>query len=351
MTDQQAATELPKILVVDDTPANLIAMRRLLRNTRATIIEASSGNEALAACLDHDFSLILLDVQMPDMDGFEVASMLTEEDRTQDVPVIFVTAAYGDDMNRLKGYRFGAVDYIAKPVNDAILLSKVQVFLELTNARKEMSLLLKQLEERNNLLEKEVAERKRLEEVARHQAGHDPLTGLPNRLLFMDRIAEAANHSERRRDPSALLYIDLDGFKPVNDRYGHVVGDEALKIVAKRLRDSTRKSDTCARLGGDEFAVIMSGAPAGAAEAMAQNLCDKLREPYVVSQPDGTEEKLSLGASIGIAMFPDRDLGQADKLSSIERIETLIRFADQAMYAAKKAGRNNYVLSEGFAAV
>ena len=121
-----------KILIVDDTYANLVAMRRLLAHCGAQIVEARSGNEALALCLDHEFALILLDVNMPDMDGFEVAALLGESEQLRDTPIIFVTAAYADDLNRLKGYRSGAVDYIAKPINDAILQSKVRVFLACT---------------------------------------------------------------------------------------------------------------------------------------------------------------------------------------------------------------------------
>ncbi|HEV2682304.1 MAG TPA: response regulator, partial [Rhodanobacter sp.] len=129
---------LPKILIVDDTAANLVAMRRLLARSGAQIFEARSGNEALALCLDHRFALILLDVHMPDMDGFEVATLLGEAEQLRDTPIIFVTAAYADDLNRLKGYRSGAVDYIAKPINDVILQSKVRVFLELYAARAEL---------------------------------------------------------------------------------------------------------------------------------------------------------------------------------------------------------------------
>jgi PleD family two-component response regulator len=157
----------PKVLVVDDTPANLVAMRRLLARMDCTVIEASSGNEALSACLDHEFALILLDVQMPDMDGFEVATLLQENEQTLSTPVIFVTAAYKDDLHRMHGYTVGAVDYIAKPVDEFILLSKVKVFLDLYRTRSALA----------------AAEAK-----ARHLAMHDQLTGLPNRLLFADRL-------------------------------------------------------------------------------------------------------------------------------------------------------------------
>ncbi|MCC2657365.1 MAG: diguanylate cyclase protein [Panacagrimonas sp.] len=336
--------ELPKILVVDDTPANLVAMRRLLRNSGARVIEAASGNEALAACLDHEFALILLDVQMPDIDGFEVAALLSEETRTRDTPIIFVTAAYGDDLNRLKGYKHGAVDYIAKPVNDVVLLSKVRVFLELYNGKRMMRDLLDVLGQRNAELEREVAERKRLEELARHQAGHDALTGLPNRLLFMDRLSQAVARSERRHDRLALLYIDLDGFKPINDRYGHLAGDLALKKIASSLEHGVRKSDTCARLGGDEFAIIMDGAPDGEAQRLGQKLCDLLRQPFELDLEDGRVQ-VQVGASIGIALFAEYDPAVTPSPSHEERMEDLIRIADAAMYESKRTGKNRVTVA------
>lgn len=349
MSTPAGPVELPKILIVDDTPANLVALRRLLRNAGAVIVEARSGNEALAACLDHEFALILLDVQMPDIDGFEVASLLSEEARTRDTPIIFVTAAYGDDLNRLKGYRHGAVDYIAKPVNDVVLLSKVRIFLDLYNGKRAMRDLLEVLGERNAQLETEVRERKRLEELARHQAGHDALTGLPNRLLFMDRLGEAVKRLRRREDSLSLLYIDLDGFKPINDRYGHSAGDAALRHVAWRLAQATRKTDTCARLGGDEFAVVMDSAAAEQAQALGQKLCDVLREPFEIVVGEGDRVEIALGASIGVALCPE-SLNEAASLSDEERIEVLIRKADEAMYQAKRGGRNRVVVAPVFPA-
>jgi diguanylate cyclase (GGDEF)-like protein len=337
--------ELPKILIVDDTPANLIAMRRLLRDSGARLIEAASGNEALAACLDHEFALILLDVQMPDIDGFEVAALLSDEARTRETPIIFVTAAYGDDLNRLKGYKTGAVDYIAKPVMPEILQSKVRVFLELYNSKRMMRDLLDVLGQRNAQLEAEVAERKRLEELARHQAGHDALTGLPNRLLFMDRLSQAVTRSERAQGRFALMYLDLDGFKPINDQYGHLAGDLTLKRIANVLTQCVRKSDTCARLGGDEFAVIMDGAPEGEAQRLGEKLCDALRQTFTIDLGEAGKPQIQVGASVGIALFPEYVPGKGSEQSREELIEDLIRVADEAMYAAKRAGKNRVVVA------
>ena len=326
----------PKILVVDDTPANLLVMRRLLAKIDAELIEANGGNGALAASLDHEFALILLDVQMPDMDGFEVADFLSQEERTRDTPIIFVTANT-DDMNRIKGYGSGAVDYIVKPINDVILLSKVRVFLELYRGKQELRRLLAELDQRNHELQTEIAERQRLEEVARHQATHDPLTALPNRMLFLDRLANSIARAERRGTPCALFYIDLDDFKPVNDRYGHQAGDELLKAVSQRMLETMRKVDTVARLGGDEFAAIMEE-PADAADALlaAQRMADSVRKPYLLELRDHPAPvEVRIGASIGIALFPQH---AAD-------LDALVCAADAVMYRAKKAGKNQCVVA------
>lgn len=342
LAPDQAKVSLPKILVVDDTPANLVAMRLLLRGLEVQVVEAGSGNEALAATLDHEFVLILLDVQMPDMDGFEVASLLADDERTRATPIIFVTAAYRDDVNRIKGYHHGAVDYIAKPVNDVVLLSKVRVFLDLYNGKRLLRELLDQLEVRNAELEREVAERKRLEELARHQAGHDALTGLPNRLLFMDRVEQAVLRAQRQGHRFSLLYIDLDGFKPVNDLHGHPAGDLALKKIAGRLRRFMRQSDTCARIGGDEFAVVLDGAEAADALKLGERLCEAIAVPFSVAPDGATEPRVRLGASIGVATFPE----SADPaVTPGTLIEALIHAADEAMYQAKRGGKNRCSLA------
>jgi PleD family two-component response regulator len=243
---------VPKILVVDDTPANLVAMRHVLADSGAQLYEARSGNDALALCLDHEFALILLDVNMPEMDGFEVAFLIGEDERLRDTPIIFVTAAYADDINRVRGYHFGAVDYIAKPINDMILQSKVRVFLELYRARAQLKSTLAELEERNEQLNLEIAERLRIEDRIRHQATHDMLTGLPNRTLFHDRLLTAMQRVPRHGPGFALAMLDIDGFKGVNDNHGHPAGDALLKAIAQRLGDQVRSNDTVARLGGDE---------------------------------------------------------------------------------------------------
>lgn len=326
---------LPKILVVDDTRANLVAMRRLLADCGAELVEASSGNEALSLCLDQRFALILLDVNMPDMDGFEVAALLAEAEQLHDTPVIFVTAAYADDLNRLKGYRSGAVDYIAKPINDVILQSKVRVFLELNAARMQLQQAMEELSARNQQLQVEIAERQRVEAKVRHQATHDMLTGLPNRVLFHDRLRTAMQRSTRHDNRFALALVDIDGFKAVNDTYGHPAGDALLQVISSRLSGHVRTNDTVARLGGDEFALILeevTGVPP--LLERCQEMCRVLAQPYPLSGPRG-DFTAHVSGSIGIALWHD----------GIDSDELLIQAADRALYEAKEKGKNCCVLS------
>jgi PleD family two-component response regulator len=192
--------------------------------------------------------------------------------------VIFVTAAYADDLNRLKGYRSGAVDYIAKPINDVILQSKVRVFLELHAARMQLQQTLEELSARNEQLQKEITERQRVEAKVRHQATHDMLTGLPNRVLFHDRLRESMQRSARRESSFGLVLVDIDGFKAVNDTYGHPAGDALLQAISARLNNHVRSNDTVARLGGDEFALIFEDVR-GTAPLLqrCQNICFRHR--------------------------------------------------------------------------
>ena len=324
------APKTAKILIVDDIPANLVAMRRLLSKVEVEIFEADSGNAALAACLDHAFALILLDVNMPVMDGFEVAQLLAESDDTRGTPIIFVTAAYADDARRLRGYNTGAVDYIEKPINEPILLSKVRVFLELFRSKALLNSALEDLSQQNVRLQVEIAERQRAEARVLHSAMHDPLTGLPNRLLFRDRLDTSITRALRAGSSFAVAYLDIDGFKPVNDTHGHQVGDQLLVEIAKRLTGRLRGADTVARLGGDEFGLIMEGlTDPTLVLKVAQALISALRVPFVLRAEEG-EIEVTIGASVGVAVFPE----------TAESADALVNAADEAMYRVKRGGRN-----------
>ena len=558
--------EKPKILIVDDNRSNLIALRMLLGRLDCEIIEASSGNEALSYCINYDFALALLDVDMPGMNGYEVAQLLKEEPVTEQTPIIFVTAYYEDQTHRLLGYEAGAVDYIQKPVDDLILLSKVSIFIDLYNNRQLAQYELKRsealriasaenearfrqaltdapipimlrsedgevvllnriwteltgytlqdipsvkawlvkslredkLQKTQFLIEQQFAEDKwgamgefdiriangtelvwdirsgplaplsdgrrlaitmavditerklaeegmrlaslvfqnsgegmvvtdadaiiisvnpaftaltgyALEEVigktprilksGRHdiafyqamwhdfntlghwegeiwnrrkngeifaerlrvntiytkegkpyrrvglfsditqkkasdeliwqQANFDPLTSLPNRSMFHDRLEQEIKKAHRNNSPLALMFLDLDEFKGVNDTLGHDMGDVLLKEVSMRLRSCVRETDTVARLGGDEFTVILTELDEQYqnVEVIAKIILLRLAEPFVLA-----DNVVHISTSIGITFYPD----------DATVFDELLKNADQAMYAAKDQGRNCY---------
>ena len=327
LVTKPVAVQRPKILAVDDNPANLLVIRRVLAKLDVEVVEAACGNDALKATLDDEFALVLLDVYMPDINGFEVAEILSQEETTRQTPIIFVTATYADDVHRLKGYGFGAVDYMAKPLEATILLSKVQVFLELYRHRVALRDALSELSERNRQLEIEVEQRKQMEQEMRHLAMHDMLTGLPNRALFMDRLESAHHRAQRHGGMFALVYVDVDRFKEVNDTWGHGAGDAVLIELAARLRGALRENDTVARLGGDEFALVLE-------ELDDINDAHRLMERVSQSplapmhhQRDGETLTLSIAASIGLAAYP------ADGAE----VDALLHAADQAMYLTKRS--------------
>lgn len=334
----RGASAVPRacILIVDDVLANRALIRHSLPRDDFDLMEVSSGLEALEACRHNEFALILTDVRMPGMDGFQLAAALAQDDRTRETPIIFITGAEGDDLSRVKGYEFGAVDYIAKPVNEQVLVSKVRVFVDLWSSKRQLQNLLMQLEEKNRKLEAEVNERRRIETLVRHQAQHDALTSLPNRILLLDRLDTAFERAARHQESFALLYVDIDGFKPVNDTHGHHVGDELLRQISLRLLRAVRKTDTVSRLGGDEFALIVEEVSSHeAALQVGTKLCEALDACYRLELPDGPVEAC-ITASIGIAVYPAHGLNRND----------LINAADGAMYQAKRLGKNRAALAE-----
>lgn len=317
----------PSILLVDDDPANRVALHRLLSRLDVDIHEAADGNSALALTLDHEFALALLDLHMPGMDGLEVARLLRASEHGRQLPVIFVTADDAD-AERLLAYAAGAADYLTKPVNPTVLLAKVNNFIELDRSRSELRYALEELDRRNRQLEQEVRERRRTEERALQLAMQDPLTGLPNRGAYLTAL-EAAMRRADRAGPLAVAYMDLDGFKEINDSYGHQVGDQVLCAFAEQLRGRLRASDTLARFGGDEFALVLEGIRAHASpEDLVHTLALHQRRQLKVEYGGRTLE-LCVTASAGLALYPRDGV----------RVDALLDAADRALYAAKRAGK------------
>jgi diguanylate cyclase (GGDEF)-like protein len=278
----------PTILIVDDTPANRVALRRLLHDVGAQLVEAEDGNQALAEALrlDNELALVLLDVQMPAMDGYEVAELLLGEESTQNVPVIFLTAAYRDAEHRIKGYGHGAVDYIEKPLDETVLLAKVKVFLQLWQQRQELQGVVEQLAEKNLELQAQAARLRDAEQRLHHLSSHDTLTQLPNRNLLEEACKTVCARAKRNGTRAAVLFCDLDRFKPVNDELGHEAGDCLLVELSMRLLGHLREMDTLVRFGGDEFVALLADLhdPSEAAE-VAERLIAEATVPFAQETP------------------------------------------------------------------
>jgi diguanylate cyclase (GGDEF)-like protein len=304
-----------RILIVDDTRANLVALQVLLKPVEAEVLIAESGQQALLLAAENkeNIALVLLDVLMPVMDGFEVARLLNENENTRSIPIIFITADQ-DNAHVEEAYLSGAVDYIQKPIRKIALISKVRVFLDLWLLR--------------HGLELEVEQRRVAEHRVEHLATHDPLTNLPNRRGLYEELNELIYRSRRYKYSSAVIYVDLDGFKHVNDHFGHEAGDRLLTQVATNFKAIVRQTDSVARIGGDEFIVLITDIDGETSLiTKIESLLNEASRPLQFNR-----HQITTGASIGIALYPDHG----------DDAETLLHHADQAMYQAKQQGKNTF---------
>ncbi|NEX64010.1 EAL domain-containing protein [Noviherbaspirillum sp. 17J57-3] len=344
--EESSQLQKPKVLVVNDHAASLFALQTILLNSPQSheyeVLTATSGTEALRQVLAHKFAVILLDVSMPGMDGFETAELIHSHPMSATVPIIFITAYYADEMNRMKGFSHGAADYLITPVIPEVLHAKVSVFIELERKnmllekqKGELAVLNKNLQVQqmeklkrvNAALEAEIAERRQAEERAQALATRDSLTGLLNRRSLTEQLEHAAVRAARQQEHLALLFLDMDKFKSINDTYGHDAGDDLLVQMATRLRSAVREADIVARLGGDEFVILMEGLPSYAAAAqVAKKILAATAKPFNVQS-----QQVRTSVSVGIAMFPDD--GQT--------VQDLMRSADLAMYHAKQERRGS----------
>ncbi|MDT8283520.1 MAG: EAL domain-containing protein [Gammaproteobacteria bacterium] len=295
-SDTQKYEERPIVVLADDDPSIRLMVRHVLESEDFDIVEASDGIEAIKAVEKYHPALILLDAVMPGIDGFTTCQRIKDNGHT-DIPVMMITGL-DDDASVERAYEVGAIDFITKPIKWAVLKHRVK-----------------------SVVAKVIAERK-----VKLLAYRDTLTGLPNRLLFADRLEQAVMRSERSRTSMALMLIDIDDFKLVNDSFGHDAGDKLIKAVADLISKSLRRADTIARLGGDEFAVIIEGIDGpGDAVSIADNLTTILEHNVRLD-----DQETYTSASIGISVFPDDG----------KEARTLLKNADTAMFRAKENGRH-----------
>ncbi|WP_199241691.1 diguanylate cyclase [Desulfosporosinus sp. Sb-LF] len=315
-----------KILIVDDNLGNLLVLEGILEELECNIIRAMSGNEALGLTLEHEFALVLLDVQMPEMDGFETAELMRGSERTKFIPIIFVTAISKDQRCIFKGYEVGAVDYLFKPIEAIVLKSKVKVFLELYKQKR-------MLKTQAEVLEAKVKELLELKETNFHLENLstlDGLTGIPNRRSFDQFIEMSWKNSMREQQTLALVMADIDYFKAFNDNYGHLKGDDCLRLVAKTLVTSIKRPiDFVARYGGEEFIAVLPNTDKIGALLVAERMRRNIEHLAITHEHSMVASCVTI--SLGITdIIPQ----QADTI--LELIQTV----DNALYQAKQLGRN-----------
>lgn len=423
------------ILIVDDISANVALLEAVLSSEYA-IRSATRGSDALTSAQEMPPDLILLDIMMPGMSGYEVCERLKQNPDLRDIPVIFLSILESTDI-KVKAFRSGGVDYITKPlhmeevrarVRTHLGLRKLQLRLEAQNEilkqidaeRTRLAMIVessndaiftvsadsiitswnggaedifgysareiigkpvftimpaKHLHEQshlwqtilsddrlqyfetprtrngssqvyvsmttspllntegeiigNSVFSRDVTERRRMEELIRHQAHYDALTNVPNRQFFMELLTKSLAQSRRNEKKLALLFLDINGFKQVNDTLGHSCGDKLLQEVARRLTSSIRGSDTVARLGGDEFIIVMPDlARTDDVDIVLEKILGLFDAPFLLD-----DMVVESSVSIGISLFPD------DGMSGDE----LMKNADTAMYGAKESSSCSYM--------
>lgn len=312
------------ILIVDDKPNNLFTLKTVLQEVAAEFVEATSGNDALRELLHHDFALAILDVQMPEMDGYELARLIRGREKTSRLPIIFLSAIYSDSFHIFKGYNSGAVDFITKPFHPEILIGKVLFFIEIYRQQQQLKETISELERTKQLV---LEQNRQLERLATH----DELTGLCNRRKLAEVMKREVERSRRYGTELSLLMLDLDYFKQVNDSYGHDFGDYVIKEFAARILTGLRSSDFSFRFGGEEFIILLPQTNVSGALIAAEKIRNHcLEQPFANGQ-----FSISMTVSIGIASYQNHQPQQPDDL---------ICCADRALYRAKESGRNRVIV-------
>ncbi len=294
------STVKAKILIVDDSPINITALVEILE-TEYDIFVATNGGDALKIAEKQKPDLILLDIVMPEIDGFEICKKLKSDESTSSIPVIFVTGSISEH-DETEGFDIGAVDYINKPVRKAIVKARVRSHLET----------------------------KRQRDMLENLTKIDGLTGIPNRRNFDEVLLSKWRCAQKSETHLSIAMIDIDHFKQYNDTYGHATGDSCLRKVAQALIGSCKRpGDFVARYGGEEFAVILSETDKNAALVVLERMKENIKSLLIEHSSSNVSNYITL--SIGLAsMVPIKDFSP----------DSLVEKADQILYQAKKNGRN-----------
>ncbi|MEN5386359.1 diguanylate cyclase [Aliarcobacter skirrowii] len=306
MIEENRAT----ILIVDDMSTNLMMLSDILKDDYNIKI-SKTGEKAIELCKNLDIDLVLLDIEMPLMNGYEVCKNLKNYEKTKNIPIIFVSAKNSEEDEEY-GLNLGAIDYISKPFSKVIIKARVKNQIK--------------LKQKSELLEK--------------LSNYDGLTNIKNRRYFDDRLTQVYKDSKIKNTNLALMMIDIDFFKPYNDNYGHGKGDEALKIVAKTLENSIlntldRPNDLVARYGGEEFVVLLSNIDSKELEEISNRVVKAIRDENIEHKFSKVASYLTI--SLGAVLY---------KSSNDLSIASIMKSADEALYEVKQKSRDNFLIKE-----
>ncbi|MDD2508567.1 MAG: diguanylate cyclase [Aliarcobacter skirrowii] len=306
MIEENRAT----ILIVDDMSTNLMMLSDILKDDYNIKI-SKTGEKAIELCKNLDIDLVLLDIEMPLMNGYEVCKNLKNYEKTKNIPIIFVSAKNSEEDEEY-GLNLGAVDYISKPFSKVIIKARVKNQIK--------------LKQKTELLEK--------------LSNYDGLTNIKNRRYFDERLNQVYKDSKIKNTNLALMMIDIDFFKPYNDNYGHGKGDEALKIVAKTLENSilntlNRPNDLVARYGGEEFVVLLSNIDLKELEEISNRVVKAIRDANIEHKFSKVASYLTI--SLGAVLY---------KSSNDLSIASIMKSADEALYEVKQKSRDNFLIKE-----
>jgi diguanylate cyclase (GGDEF)-like protein len=311
-----------KILLAEDSKTMMLTTTAIIKKSGHEVIQAEDGEKALSLYKSEKPDLVLLDVEMPKLNGFEVTEKIRSIDKDAWIPIIFLTS-HKDDNHLCQGIRAGGDDYLTKPVSAIVLNAKLNAMHRIFEMQNKLRSMTNELSDANKKLQKSVIT--------------DPLTGAKNRLYLDECIKREWYRGMRNKTELSVLLVDLDNFKPLNDNNGHQAGDKCLIDLVELIHSQLKRStDTLCRYGGDEFVIVLSDTSTNNAMRIAETIRKNV-EQYSDENAKNLKVPVNISVSIGCAScIPD------DLLTYSE----FINFADKALYAAKDAGRNCVVKAE-----
>jgi diguanylate cyclase (GGDEF)-like protein len=324
---------IPKVLIVNDDIHSAIALRSVLADAidrnEYEVVLAYSGEDALRQVMRHDFAVILLDVKMPIMDGFETADAIHSNPRLALLPIIFVTAYFDDDFHRLQGYQKGAADYIFMPVNPKILQTKISIFVEMARQKQTLQSQKEELYQINNklriqrltnladqvsLLADEVTDQNEAGNPSEGFANKDPLTGVLNRPMMYEHLEYAVGYAARYHEHFALVVLEIDGLESPEKTFGMPLADFVLIEIANRISFSVRLADPVARSGHNQFAILLKSI-GGLREAVQviEKLAAEISQPYLLEK-----STVEIDFQIGLAIYPQDGVRPCDIMDAAQ---------------------------------